>query len=257
MIRKNKVKKMLKEGEVAIGSFVKLTDPSSTEIMGLAGLDFFVLDSEHVAINKETMANIIRASDISEITPIIRVSENSATDVMQALDAGALGVHIPNVDTFEEAKYAVKSTRYTPKGNRGFAPTHRAAGYGLIDKFEYIKMANEETLTILHCETIEAANNLDQILSLEELDVIFIGPMDLSQSLGADIMGKSNDPELLKVIDEIITRVNATGKVVGTVAADVEMAKDLMSKGVRYIPISSDQGMISKMCKEIVQKVKV
>lgn len=256
MVRKNKVKRTLKEGGIAIGSFVKLTDPSSVEIMGLAGLDFFVIDSEHVAMSKETMTDLIRASDISGIVPIVRVRENSAVEIMQALDAGALGIHAPNVDTYEQAKLAVESARYTPKGNRGFAPTHRAAGYGFMDKYEYIRMANEETLTIIHCETVEAVRNLDKMLELEELDVVFIGPMDLSQSLGPGVMGNGQHPELLKITDEIIKKVIASGKVVGTVAANIEAAKELIAKGVRYIPISSDQGMIGAMAKKIVQDLK-
>lgn len=255
-MRENKVKRKLKEGGVVIGSFVKVTDPSSVEIMGMAGLDFFVLDNEHVAINKETMLNLVRASDISGIVPIVRVKENSPVEIMQALDAGSLGIHAPNVDTYEQAKIAVESTRYAPKGKRGFAPTHRAAGYGLMDKFEYIKMANEETLTIIHCETMEAVGNLDEILTLEELDVVFIGPMDLSQSLGPDVMGRGDHPKLLKVIDEIIEKVNAAGKVVGTVAGSIEQARELIAKGVRYIPVSSDQGMIGAMSRKFVQELK-
>ena len=117
-------------------------------------------------------------------------------------------------------------------------------------------MANEEILTILHCETMEAVLNLDEILTLPELDVIFIGPMDLSQSLGAEVMGNRNHPELLKVIDTIIEKVNTAGKSVGTVAGDAKMAKELIEKGVRYVPISSDQGMMADMAKLIIKDLK-
>ncbi|MDO4287804.1 MAG: aldolase/citrate lyase family protein [Eubacterium sp.] len=253
MIRKNKVKQLLKEGKTAIGTFIKTTDASAVEIMGMCGLDFFVIDSEHVSYNPETITDLVRVSDISGIVPIVRIKEGTPVNIMQALDLGALGFHAPNVDTFDHAKCVVESARYVPLGNRGFAPSHRAAGYGLMDKKEYIKMANEEILTILHCETMEAVSNLDQILTLPELDVIFIGPMDLSQSLGADVMGDRNHPKLLKTIDEIIDKVNAAGKAVGTVASDAKMAKVLMDKGVRYIPISSDQGMMADMAKAIVK----
>lgn len=255
-MRKNKVKQLLKEGGLAIGSFVKQTDPSSVEIMGMAGLDFFVLDNEHVQMSKETMLNLVRVSDITGIVPIVRVKEGSPVEIMQALDAGALGVHVPNVDTYEQAKLASESTKYTPRGNRGFAPTHRAAKYGMMDPLEYIEMANQEILTIIHCETMESVNNLDEILTLAEVDVVFIGPMDLSQSLGADVIGRGNHPKLAKVMNEIIKKVTIAGKVVGTVAGNVQTAKELVEKGVRYIAISSDQGMISTMTRKIIEEMR-
>jgi 4-hydroxy-2-oxoheptanedioate aldolase len=255
-LRKNAVKKALKEGKVCIGTFVKMSDPSSVEILGLAGFDFFVLDNEHVAMNREAVTNLLRASDISGIVPIVRVRENTPVEIMQALDAGALGVQVPNVDTYEEAKLAVESFKYAPKGSRGFAPTHRAAAYGFMDKLEYIRMANEEILTIIHCETMKSFENLDKILKLEELDVVFIGPMDLSQSLGADIIGRDNHPRLLEVIDSIIEKVTRAGKTVGTVASSPEAAKKLVEKGVKYIPVSSDQGMIGQVAKKIISELK-
>ncbi|MEG0495289.1 MAG: aldolase/citrate lyase family protein [Eubacterium sp.] len=256
MIRKNKVKETLKNGGVAIGTFIKTTDASAVEIMGMCGFDFFVIDSEHVSYNAETITDLVRVSDISGIVPIVRIKEGTPVNIMQALDLGALGFHAPNVDTYDHAKCVVDSSRYAPLGNRGFAPTHRAAGYGMMEKQAYIKMANEEILTILHCETMEAVSNLDKMLTLPELDVIFIGPMDLSQSLGADVMGNRNHPKLLEVIDQIIEKVNKAGKVVGTVAGDAKMAKELIAKGVRYVPISSDQGMMGDMAKVIMNDLK-
>ena len=255
MIRENAVKQKLKNKKPVIGTFVKTTDASIIEILGSVGMEFFVIDSEHVSYNPETITNLVRASDISGIVPIVRVKEASAVDIMQALDTGALGFHAPNVDTYEQAKAAVAAGRYAPLGNRGFAPTHRAALYGRMDKQEYIDTANKEVLTILHCETKKAVEHLDEILSLEELDVIFIGPMDLSQSLGREVMGKRNHPELTAVIDHIIEKVNKAGKAVGTVADNLEMAEELIRKGVLYIPVSSDQGMIANMAENIMKNI--
>lgn len=254
MVRENKVKQKLKNGEAVIGTFVKTVDPSVIEILGCSRMEFFVIDSEHVSYNPETITDLVRASDLTGIVPIVRVREATAVNIMQALDTGALGYHAPNVDTPEQARIAVDAGRYTPLGNRGFAPTHRAANYGMMDKQEYIDKANKEILTIIHCETMESLGNLDEILKLEELDVVFIGPMDLSQSLGRDVMGQRNHPRLLEAIDQIIEKVNKAGKAVGTVADNAQMAKELMEKGVRYIPISSDQGMIGNMAKNIVKE---
>ena len=134
MVRENPVKQKLKNGEAVIGTFVKTTDPSVIEILGCTGMEFFVIDSEHVAYNTETVTDLVRASDLTGIVPIVRVREATAVNIMQALDAGALGYHAPNVDTLEQARTAVDAGRYTPLGNRGFAPTHRAANYGMMDK---------------------------------------------------------------------------------------------------------------------------
>ncbi|QSX09687.1 2-dehydro-3-deoxyglucarate aldolase [Alkalibacter rhizosphaerae] len=254
MLRKNNVKQRLLDGKTVIGSFSKLADPSAIEIMGLAGLDFFVIDNEHVAMNKESITNLVRASDITEIVPIVRVKENNASEILQALDCGALGVHVPNIDTYEEALRAIRSTKYIPQGNRGFALSHRAAGYGFYDKDDYLKRVNQEILTVLHCETLESVDNLDKILDLEDLDVIFIGPMDLSQSMGSDVMGNGTHPNLVELKKKIIQKVIEAGKVVGTVAGNVQEAKELMELGVRYIPISSDQGMIATVSKQIVHE---
>lgn len=255
MIRENKIKQKLKRKEPVIGTFAKTMDPSIVEILGSAGMEFFVIDSEHVSYNPESITNLVRASDLTGIVPIVRVREATAVNIMQVLDMGALGYQAPNVDTLEQAKTAVFSGRYAPLGNRGFAPTHRAANYGMMDKQEYIDKANSEVLTIIHCETMESLNNLDEILQLEELDVVFIGPMDLSQSLGRDVMGQRNHPQLLEAIDQIIEKVTKAGKVVGTVADNPQMAKELIKKGVLYIPMSSDQGMIVSMTKNIIKEM--
>lgn len=253
MIRVNKAKQKLQAGETVFGTFVKFADPSSVEIIGMSDLDFFVIDNEHVSMNRESVMNLCRTADISGIVPIVRTRVNMPVEIMQALDAGALGVQIPNVDTYEQAKLAVESARYAPLGNRGFAPSHRAGGYGLMDKADYIRMSNENVLTVLHCETIEAVANLDRMLELPELDAIFIGPMDLSQSLGADVMGNRSHSRLNAVIDDVIARVVRSGKAVGSIAGSLDMAKDLMAKGCRYILMSSDQDMVAQSVRKMAR----
>jgi len=253
MLKENKVKKKLKEGGYVVGTFVKITDPSITEILGLIGFDFFVLDNEHVSMSKETIGNIIRGANTTDITPIIRVKKNEDVEILQALDSGALGVQVPNVDTEEQAKDLVSYVKYKPEGKRGFSPSVRAAHYGLYDKIQYVKDSNENTLVVSHCETVECVNNLDEILKITEIDVIFIGPMDLSQSLG--ITGQSNNPKLLEAIDLVIKKTKAAGKAVGIVT-NKEKASEYIDRGVQYLLIGTDQGMISSTGKEIIKKLK-
>jgi len=252
MLRENNLKKKIKEGGYALGTFVKFNDPSIAEILGLVGFDFFVLDNEHVAMNRESMVSIIRSADVTGIVPIVRVRENRQVEILQALDAGALGVQVPNVDTIEDAKNLVNSVKYNPIGKRGFSPTTRAAAYGLFDIKEYVKKSNENTLVVSHCETVDCINNLDEILKLDQIDVIFIGPMDLSQSLG--VIGEANHPKVIESINTIINKCKAAHKAVG-ITSTPEKAAEYIKKGVQYILISTDQGMVISSGKSIIKTV--
>jgi 4-hydroxy-2-oxoheptanedioate aldolase len=252
MIRANKVKEKLAKGEVVLGTFVKITDPSVVEILGLCGLDFFVLDNEHVSMSRESMRTIVRSADVTDIVPIVRVRENKEVEILQALDSGYLGVQVPNVDSLEDARRLVDSVKYTPLGNRGFSPTTRAAYYGLMEKDIYVQKTNDNTLIVSHCETVKGIENLEAILTLEQVDVIFIGPMDLSQSLG--VIGQANHALVEENIDKIIVRVKRAGKAVG-IACSLAQAPKYIEKGVQYLVIGTDQGMIVEAAKNIVKSL--
>jgi len=255
MIKKNNIKQKIKNGENVIGTFVKFTDASTIEIIGLLGFEFFVLDNEHVSMNRESMVNIIRAADATGIVPLVRVRENRPVEILQALDSGALGVQIPQVNTLEEAKSVVRSVKYAPMGDRGFAPTHRAARYGIMDPVAYVEQSNEETLVVCYCETGTAVDNLDEILTVEGIDVIFVGPFDLSQSLG--LTGQPKHPKVMEAIDKVIMKTTRAGKAVGIIASDAAEAKWWIDKGVQYITISSDQGMIVSRGKQIMSDLHI
>jgi len=253
-MRENKLKKRIKNGESAIGTFVKLTDPAVPEILALAGFDFFVLDTEHVAVDREQLTNIVRAADAAGITPIVRVRENNQVEILQNLDLGYAGVQVPNVDTPQEARDLVSYVKYTPYGVRGLSPSVRACGYGTCGVQEYIDAANANTMIISHCETKTCVENLDEVLKVDGLDVIFIGPMDLSQSYG--VPGQPGNPEVQVAIEKITKKTLAAGKAVGTVAGTAEAARQLAAKGVQYILLASDQGMIAKWGKTAISQIR-
>lgn len=253
MIRENKVKKMLKDGKSAIGTFVKINDPAVVEVLGSSGYDFIIIDNEHTAMNKESMVNLIRAADISGIVPTVRVRENSAAEILQALDAGALGVQVPQVDTLQEARDVVDRVKYWPGGKRGFVASHRACGYGVMEPMEYARMSNENTLVVCYCETADAIKNLDEILSVQDIDVIFMGPYDLSQALG--VIGQPNHPKVIESMDYITKKVLNSGKAVGTIAPDAAKAQELINKGVQYISLSSDIGLIASLSKNYFRQL--
>ena len=169
-MRKNMLKEKIRNGESAIGTFVKLTDPAVPELLALAGFDFFVLDTEHVAVDREQLSNIVRAADAAGITPIVRVRENQQVEILQNLDLGYAGVQVPNVDTPEQARNLVSYVKYTPLGVRGLSPSVRACDYGTCGVQEYIDTANANTMIVSHCESKTCVENLDEVLKVDGID---------------------------------------------------------------------------------------
>ncbi|HEY5586325.1 MAG TPA: aldolase/citrate lyase family protein [Ruminiclostridium sp.] len=254
MIRENKIKIALKEGKSLIGTFVKATDPAVIEVLGLAGFDFVIIDNEHTSMNKESMVGLIRAADISGMDTVVRVGQNNAMEILQALDAGAMGVQVPQIDSKAEAQSVVDRVKYAPIGKRGYASSQRSAGYGFMNAKEYGELSNKNTLVVCYCETLAAINNLDDILTVDEIDVIFIGPYDLSQALG--VLGEPEHSRVKEAVDGIIAKVTAANKAVGIIASDAEQTQKWIDKGVQFISLNSDLGMIASLGKQYIKSLK-
>jgi 4-hydroxy-2-oxoheptanedioate aldolase len=232
LLQPNQVKAKLRRGEVVLGSFVYVPSAKLTELVAMSGFDFAVIDQEHGPITTETAEDMVRACELVGCTPIIRVPCLHPHGILHALDIGAMGVHIPNVNTVEDARKAASLCRYAPLGNRGLAGV-RAANYGLCEKLsDYCRMANEEVMVIAHIEDIEAIHNLDQLLTVDGIDVYYLGPVDLSNSLGKPGIV---DAELKKIVDDAITKIVGAGKVAGMITTDIEAARRYVSLGVRYL----------------------
>lgn len=254
LIKQNRMKQMLKEGKSAIGTFVKITDPCTIELITNAGFDFVVIDNEHTSMNKETVVNLIRMADATGIVPITRVRENSRAQILQALDAGASGVMVPETGTMEDVALVVSRTKYAPQGNRGYSASQRSANYGMMNPKEYAELSNAQTMVVVYCETMEAINNLDEMLTVEGVDVIFIGPFDLTQALG--VIGEPNHPRVLETIDMIVKKTRAAGKAAGIIAADAEKAKMLIAQGFQMVVVGSDQNFIQTLGKQYIKAIK-
>ncbi|MCK4241591.1 MAG: aldolase [Candidatus Atribacteria bacterium] len=233
---------------------MKFTDPAAVEIMGFAGFDFIIIDEEHGPISIENSQNLIRAAESVNITPIIRVGNNDEVLILRALDIGAQGIEIPQINNKFDAEKAIKSAKYSAQGERGVCRYVRAANYSSIDKFKYFKYANEETMIVAHIEGVEGINNLNEILSVSGIDVIFIGPYDLSQSLG--IPGEVNHSLVVEKMKEVISKCNKKKIAVGTFADDIETARAWVSLGVQYMAFSVDVGILYNISKTIVNKLK-
>ena len=254
MIRSNLIKPGLKAGKSYIGTFAKMTDASVVELFAFCGFDYFIVDNEHSQMSKETLVNLLRAADISGIVPIVRVRENSRAQMLQALDAGALGIMVPETSTVAEVEHVIASAFYAPQGSRGYTASNRAAGYGNMDAAEYARTANANVMTIVYCETTEAIANLDAMLAVPHLDVLWMGPMDLSQALG--VTGQPHHPKVVAAMDDIIARCKKAGVAVGTIAADAQTTQDLLRRGVQLIGLSSDQAMIMNAGKRFLKEIR-
>ncbi|MCL2768325.1 MAG: aldolase/citrate lyase family protein [Synergistaceae bacterium] len=253
-MRKNKTKQKLLSGEVAIGSFISLDSPDLVEIFGIAGFDFVVLDNEHTPGNPYSVQHMLRAAELSGMDTIIRIPNGEQHTILKALDIGASGIKIPQVSDVETVKRAVHWSHYFPEGMRGFAAP-RALNYGLGNSLlEESSESNEEVLLICQCETVESFSKLDEIAAVPGLDVVFIGPYDMSQSLG--IPGQINHPNVLRVIRESIEIIRKHGKIGGIFCGTHEDVQERISLGYQYIAYSIDSGIIGNYLVNTVKQLK-
>jgi len=249
---KNRLKETLKAGRAAIGTFLNIPSPNLVEMIGYAGLDFVIIDFEHGRPDLETTENMVRACEVSGLTSIIRIPNYSDRGLyLHALDSGAMGVQIPMIDDAEMAEIAVRLAKYQPRGVRGLAGG-RATRYGAIPLAQYVKQANEETMVIAQIETVEAAKNAEAIAAVDGVDLVFVGPTDLGQSMG--LAGQLTHPDVLDLIDDITKRVLSRGKPVGCLTASVEVAAEQIKKGMQYLCVSAVP--VYGHCKSLVQAIR-
>lgn len=245
-----KIKERMQQGEAVLGTFMKIADPAVVEIFGLAGMDYVILDLEHGPNSFETCQNLIRAAQYRGLAPIVRIYANEPGLIQRVLDMGATGVQVPQINSKAEAIKLIKGAKFAPVGERGVCKYVRAADYSSRDQADYFTRANDETLVIAHIEGMEGVRNLDEILTTE-LDVLFIGPYDLSSSLG--MPGQVDHPEVVAKIREICQKAADAGVLIGTFADTVEKAQFYRELGVAYISISVDVGIITEAAQKLVQ----
>ncbi|MCD8135366.1 MAG: aldolase/citrate lyase family protein [Parabacteroides gordonii] len=236
------------EGKPVYGPFMKSGDAAFVETTGYAGFEFAILDMEHGPVSLETMQNNVRAAQIAGMLPIIRVRDHLPESVSQALDIGAGGVQIPQITSAEEAKAAVHAAKYYPEGERGVCRFVRAANYSSMERNIYFKGANE-TILILQLEGKEAIGNLDEILDVSGYDILFVGPYDLSQSLG--VPGDVTNPLVIQQIQNIVIKARERNIIVGTFLDkldDLDLWKKL---GLQYFCYSVDIGIYYEACRDL------
>jgi 2-keto-3-deoxy-L-rhamnonate aldolase RhmA len=225
---KNTLKEKLKKGESTVGTFVGLAHPDVTEQLSRVGFDWLLLDAEHGPLGFESLQLMMQAMNGTDCTPIVRPQWNDLVQIKRILDLGAHGVLIPWVNSKEEAENAVKACKYPPEGIRGFGPRR-----AMMFDPEYFKTANDEILIAVQIETDLALKNLDDILSVPGIDACYIGPYDLSCSLGLGVPPKWDDPRYIAAFDRIVEAAEKYRKPAGMFAT-LDTIDWAMDKGFKF-----------------------
>ena len=225
----------MREGQLAIGTYVSLADPQVVEIIGLAGFDAAFIDMEHTGFDLPLIGEMIRAAELAGVTSLVRVPGDDAGLMLRLLEIGAEGIIVPHVDGVEGAKHAVEAVRYPPLGRRGGAGGTRAARFGTVAWEDHTRQANEQVLLSVMAEDDKALNEVEAIASLDGVDLVAIGPTDLSQTLG---VRDPSDPRLMAKVEEIAGWVNSVGKAKLAIPTNHPALplgpRDLLDLGVGY-----------------------
>ena len=249
-----KLKQAFKEGQSLVGTWLNAASPAQVETIGYAGFDFVILDTEHSAYDIAGCENLVRAADAAQLPCLVRVSDNNSTSVSKVLEYGAQGIVVPHVSSQAEAEEAVSHAHYPPAGVRGAAPSIRAAHYGQTPWLDYLARAREETLVVLQIEGQDGIANLEAIMAVPQVDVLFVGPFDLSTVLG--ISGQLDHPLLLETVGDIVRRARARHIAVGIWMPTPEQAGPWIAQGVQLITVASNDLIFMQGCRTFAGKVK-
>lgn len=251
---KNILKKKIKSGDKCIGSWLQISNQTVAEILAKSGLDWLAIDMEHSSIGINELEPLIQTIFANDCVPLVRLPENDPMLAKRIMDIGACGIIVPMVNNKQEAEKAVKSIKYPPMGSRGVG-LYRAQEFG--NSFEqYFKKNNSESLVIVQIESKEGVENIEEIVSVKGLDGVFIGPYDLSCSLG--VAGQLDHELVNKARERVARVVKKAGLVIGThvVHPSSEELKIRIKEGYKFIAYSTDAILLNHYFRELVNKIK-
>ncbi len=254
-MKTNLVKEVLNAGRLAIGSEVsRLPGTDIPNIYAAVGFDFVFIDMEHTPFSLETVAGLIRAARQEGIVPIVRVPQAEYAFVCRVLDAGAQGVIVPRVNTPQTVEQLVSWMRYPPHGIRGFACTFAQTDGEAVGLGAFMKAANNETLLVIQIERAEAMANLDEMLSIEGVDVACLGYMDLTIDMGSP--GQVDHPEVVAAIDRLIETSNRHGVAPGIISPDMEVLEKWIARGMRFVSHATDAILLQSAANAASQRLR-
>jgi 2-keto-3-deoxy-L-rhamnonate aldolase RhmA len=244
----NRLKHKLAAGQPSTVIAPYATSPALIELLGHMGFDGVFIDCEHGPSDWEAVENQVRAADLAGYSSVVRVDRGDAATITRALDRGAGGIQVPHVNTASEAAAIVRNAKYAPLGHRGWSGSRNDLGGNPDD---YASRMNAETLVAVMLEEVEALDNLDEIVRVEQIDVFFVAPGDLAQSMGHP--GQVNHPQVAAAIDDALRRVRAAGKVSGTLTTPKLLDHHLeLGVGFLYIGLPA---LLSPAVAEFLHKV--
>ena len=250
ILTENTLKFELKSDKPVIGTWSIISSPIVIEILALSGFDFLILDMEHGIYDQTALDACIRACESVGCAPIVRVPGVNPSAMQWALDMGAHGVIVPQVGNAESVAMAVGMTKFAPVGTRGYNPFTRAASYAAPGSNQIGKLRNDFGLTSIIVENQTALDDLDAILAVKDLDVVYVGVYDLSIALGFE--GDTKHPVLCQAVDQTIARVKAAGKIAGVMVRNKEDVAKAIKLGARFLVYSVDTSILLTAAKEAV-----
>lgn len=241
-MKTNFVRQKLKAGEPVIGSFIGLGSPNVAELMAHAGYDWLVIETEHNSLDSAEVEHMLMAVSSTDAVPIVRVPSASHVFIQRALDMGAMGVLVPMVRTPAEAEAIVRATRLPPEGTRSWGPL-RASGY-TFDTDDYYDRANDNVIVALIVETREAVDNLEEIASVPGVDVLNLGPWDLSLALGLDPRQLPH-PEVDAVLERMLALSETTDVAAGAGVNEPGAVAEMLARGATFLGYGPDYSLLA------------
>lgn len=248
------LKATLQEGRAVFGTWLNSPSPSQAEIIGYAGFDFVMLDTEHASYDIAGTENLIRAAHAANLPALVRVAGNDSSAIGRVLDYGAQGVMVPHTSNATNARHAVLAAHYQPVGERGAAPTVRAARYGHVPWSKHLARSADDTLVIVQIEGREGMANLPEIMAVPGVDVLFIGPFDLSEALG--VSGQLDHPRLLEAVADITRQARTHGLAVGIWMPTPAQIRPWLAQGVQLITVANNDLLFYNACRQVIQAVR-
>jgi 4-hydroxy-2-oxoheptanedioate aldolase len=241
------LKKRMRAGELTFGAWISFSDQAAAEIMAGVGFDWVLIDTEHAPFSLESLACVLMAFNGRSTVPIVRVPWNDRVMIKQILDLGAGGILTPYICSVEEARQAVAACKYPPEGIRGFGPRRASDYYRQME--EYIRLANDAVICAIQIEHIDAVRQARKILAVPGIDVVLLGPMDLSGSLG--LLGQLDHPQVVAAIEQVAAEGRSADLPVGIpVDAPLDVVAKWVAKGSQFVIVGEDHSLLRRAATE-------
>jgi 2-keto-3-deoxy-L-rhamnonate aldolase RhmA len=250
-LMQNPFRERLKQARNPLGTWLMSGTASTAEALGRAGFDWLLVDQEHVPLDQRDTLQILQTIAGTNAAPVVRLAANEMVFFKRALDMGAQTVMVPFVDTAEDARRAVSYAKYPPEGQRGFAAVLRASGYGTVK--DYGLRANASVFTIIQLETLRAVDALEEIAAVPGVDALFLGPGDLSSSMGH--IGNIMHPDVQAVIRDVAERCRKIGIPCGIVGPTPEVVSSFLALGYSFVAVASDLAMMMRQATAFIQAI--